>query len=258
MTSTPDIKRIISLISGLALVLLLGSCRVLHPSQMLSTGKNYPYADLPKEVSPEEYRIAPNDELMINVATNGGERLLDPVSGTMGGAQGAISNTYLVEFDGMVKLPVINRIKLSGFTLREAEKALEEKFVYYFNKPYVQVKVTNNRVIIFPGGLGGSAQVLRLENPNTTLFEALAKAGGISDGKAYRIKLIRGNLNDRKVYLIDLSKIDGLRQADIVLMANDIIYVEPVNKVPQAILAEIAPYLSLFTTLLLIYSLFIK
>ena len=43
-----------------------------------------------------------------------------------------------------------------------------------------------------------------LENNNTTLLEALAIAGGISTGKAKRIKLIRGDLKDPKVYLIDL------------------------------------------------------
>jgi len=49
---------------------------------------------------------------------------------------------------------------------------------------------------------------------------------------------------------------NGLVAGDIVLQANDIIYVEPVNRLPQAILREITPYLTLATTMLLIYGLF--
>ncbi|MBK6834533.1 MAG: hypothetical protein IPG89_09750 [Bacteroidetes bacterium] len=52
-----------------------------------------------------------------------------------------------------------------------------------------------------------------MEYNNTTVFEAIALAGGISqDGKAYRIKLIRRVTPNSNpiVYLIDLSKIEGI------------------------------------------------
>jgi len=120
----------------------------------------------------------------------------------------------------------------------------------------VQLKVTNNRVIIFPGGQGGTSTVITLSNTNTTLIEALALAGGISDGKAHKIKLIRGDLHNPKVYLIDLSTIEGMKASNLVLQANDIIYVEPRPKVAQRILENIAPYLTLLSTTLLIYNLF--
>ena len=238
--------------------MLMSSCKSFYPSRMLTTDRLYPYSKMSDSAIFHEYRIAPNDEVSVLITTNNGENLLDPISGPGGSTQqvAQMGKTYLVEFDGMVNLPLIKRVKISGLTLREAESLLEEKFNFYYNKPYVQIKVTNNRVIIFPGGLGGTAQVLRLENTNTTLFEALARAGGIADGKAYRIKLIRGNLNDRKVYLIDLSKLSGLKDADIVLMANDIIYVEPVYRVPQTILAQFTPYMALVTTFLVVYGLF--
>lgn len=231
------------------------SCQTLYPTRMLRTGKEYQYSKVSElQSAPQEYKIARNDELAISVSTNDGEKMLDPLSLSSGGQQVA-SSSYLVDFDGTINMPLIRRVKVEGLTIRELEKSLEQQFSYYFNKPFVKINVKNNRVIIFPGGQGGSSMVVTLDNPNTTLFEALAKAGGISDGKSFRIKLIRGDINNRKVYLIDLSKIEGLKQADIVLMANDIIYVEPVNKVPQALLAQIGPYISLLTTLVVIYTL---
>jgi polysaccharide biosynthesis/export protein len=84
----------------------------------------------------------------------------------------------------------------------------------------------------------------------------LALAGGITDGKAHRIKLIRGDPKNPEVYLIDLSTISGMKQSNLVLQANDIIYVEPRPKVAQRILENLTPYLALISATLLIYSLF--
>lgn len=249
-------RNIVVLLISCLVCMLFTSCRVLYPSRMLRTGNDYNFSVMPEQTVISEYRLAPNDQISITFSTNEGEKLLDPsgISGQTG--QQANASAYMVEFDGTINLPLIRRIKVEGMTLREVEKMLETQFAFYFNKPFVNVNVVNNRVIIFPGGQGGAAQVLKLENPNTTLFEALALAGGISDGKAYRIKLIRGDPSDRKVYLIDLSTIEGLKQADFILMANDIIYIEPVYRVPQTLVAQVTPYLTLFTTLLVIYSLF--
>ena len=119
----------------------------------------------------------------------------------------------------------------------------------------VRLQVMNKRVTIFPGGSGGSAKVINLVYNNTTLIEALALAGGINDGKAYKIKLIRGDLKNPTIYQIDLSTVEGLKQADLVLQANDIIYVEPAKVLTQ-FMKEFNPYLSLANTILLIFQLF--
>ncbi|NVO02389.1 MAG: polysaccharide biosynthesis/export family protein [Bacteroidetes bacterium] len=234
----------------------ISSCKLMNPSQMLRTEKDFKYSEFPTNQAVDEYKIAPNDELTLRLFTNEGEKIIDPVNAaTNNVANGLTANLYTVEFDGMVKLPIINRTKLSGLTLREAEKLLETKYEAFYKKPFVQLKVTNNRVIIFPGGLGGTSTVLTLTNTNTTLFEALAKAGGIVDGKASKIKLIRGNLQDPKVYLIDLSTLKGMKQADLVLQANDIIYVEPRGKVLQKVLEGVTPVLTIISSVILVYGL---
>ena len=127
-------------------------------------------------------------------------------------------------------------------TLREAGLYLEEAYSEYLNNPMVRLQVMNKRVTIFPGGSGGSAKVINLVNNNTTLIEALALAGGINDGKAYKIKLIRGDLKNPTIYQIDLSTVEGLKQADLVLQANDIIYVEPAKVLTQ-FMKDFNPYL---------------
>ncbi len=222
---------------------------------MLRT-KNYPYSSFKEDTIKPEYKIVPNDELIFKLFTNDGEKLINPLEANSNTQNLINIITYQVEFDGNVKLPILGRKKLSGLTLREAEKNLETEYAKFYNKPFVQLKVTNNRVIIFPGGEGGTSTVIPLSNTNTTLIEALALTGGISDGKAHKIKLIRGDLHNPQIYLIDLSTIDGMKASNLVLQANDIIYVEPRPKVAQRILENIAPYLTLLSTTLLIYSLF--
>ncbi len=88
------------------------------------------------------------------------------------------------------------------------------------------------------------------------MLEAIALAGGITErGRASKIKLIRKNdKGKRVVYKIDLSTIDGLGYADIIVQANDYIYVEPVPEIGREILKEVTPIVSLITSAALVIS----
>ena len=235
------------------LLALLSSCTVFKPSFMLRSGNKYPYAEVP--TTPQsEYRIANNDVIEFRIFSNNGFKLIDLTNfNTTAGGFGRLDLEYLVEHDGMIKLPIVGRVKISGVTIREAELMLEKIYSEHYNKPFVMMSVSNQRVIIFPGG-GGNARVLTLTNNNTTLLEAIALAGGIATGKAHKIKLIRGDFRNPEVYMINLSTIEGMKNGDMVIQANDIIYVEPVLRVTKTILGELTPILSLLSSFLLIWS----
>ena len=221
---------------------------------MLRTGKNYTYATVP-ETPQFQYKVASNDFVSFKIFSNDGFKLIDLTNFTStAGVTANVRMEYLVGHDGIIKLPIIGKTIIAGLSIREAEQMLEEKYAEFYNKPFVMLNVTNRRVIVFPG-TGGDATVINLENNNTTLLEALALAGGISTGKAKRIKLIRGDLKDPQVYLIDLSTIEGMTQANMVIQANDIIYVEPVLKLTKTILAELNPIIGILTSILLITTL---
>ena len=232
-----------------ALCAFVSSCN-LRSSVMFRTPSNYPYT-VDQTIGNVEYRIAPNDIVGFSVYTNDGFKLIDltttigSVSGdktanaTLNSFNGSIQ--FPVEPDGQVKLPIIGKRKISDLTVREAEKMLEEQYATYYNKPFVVLKVLNRRVLVFPGS-GGEGKVISIENENTTLIEALALAGGIANtGKAHKIKLIRGDPRNPQVLLIDLSSVEGMKQSNLMLQANDIIYVEPVPRVTAEILAQLTP-----------------
>jgi polysaccharide export outer membrane protein len=87
------------------------------------------------------------------------------------------------------------------------------------------------------------------------VIEVLALSGGIvEDGKAYKVKLIRNQDNEKpKVYLMDLSKIEGLAAGNSVVLAHDIIYVEPVPQITNEFVKDIAPLVTLITSTLILF-----
>lgn len=242
--------------------LFLISCNI-NPSVMFKVPKDYQYSN-DQTIGNIEYRISPNDIIGFSVYTNDGFKLVDlttsalSVNAPIQGSQGNSSNMtqFLVEPDGQIKLPIIGKVKISGLTVREAEKVLETQYSTFYNKPFVMIRVLNRRVMVFTG-TGGNGTVVTLDNENTHLIEALARAGGITlTGKAWKIKLIRGDLRNPKIMLVDLSTVEGLKQSNLLLQSNDIIYVEPVPRFSQEILIQITPFISIITTSLLIYQFF--
>ncbi|MBP5411904.1 MAG: polysaccharide biosynthesis/export family protein [Bacteroidales bacterium] len=235
-----------------SMILLLNSCKVFMPTRMLRATKSQ-IQPFPQEERYTEYKIAPNDILQISVDLQEGEAIFEN-SGNNGSNynSGNYGRPFTVEFDGMVKLPRLGRIQVAGLTTRQLEDTLELAYSQYMNSPMVRVKITNHRVTIFPGGEGGTAKVITLNQENTTLIEALAQAGGITDGRACKIRLIRGDLKDPIVYQVDLSTIDGMKKANLTLKANDIIYVEPRLKPVTRLLRELNPYITLLSNTLLI------
>lgn len=241
------------------IILLLNSCqKSINPSIMFKADNDYPY-NTEKTIGNVEYKLAPNDIINLSVYTNDGYKLIDLTTSanpaSIGGSSNLVSSgtKFTIDIDGKVKLPIIGVIKLKDLTIRDAEKMLEQQYATYYTKPFVLLSVTNRRVLVFPG-TGGSGRVVTLENENTTLIEALALAGGITEtGKAYKIKLIRGDSRNPQIQLIDLSTIEGLKQTNMLLQANDIIYIEPVPRISQGILAQITPIVGILTSFLLIY-----
>jgi polysaccharide export outer membrane protein len=166
--------------------------------------------------------------------------------------------SYLVRQDGVLELPEVGNIRLEGLTIEEAEDLLEEAYSSYYNRPYVVVRVTNKRVLMFPGE-SGSAMVITLENMNTSLLEVMALAGGIgSRANASKVKLIRRTEDGNKVYQMDLSTVEGLSDAQLVVQANDIIYVEPLPQLARELTESLSPLTALLSTFTFLYAFIIN
>lgn len=232
---------------GLLVLVLFSSCdRYLFSDRMLRIDKGYEYSKF-EDIIESEYRIAPDDKVEVRLYTNDGSGLINVNSGTSVLVGGGTVFSISIESDGFAKLPLFGRIYLAGLTIRQAEMLIEDKYSEFYNNPFVLLKVDNKRVMIFAGS---NTSVVPLVNDNTTLFEVLASTGGIpEDGKAHKIRLIRGDLKNPEIFLIDLSTLSGMKNANMVLQANDIIHIDVRKGYVRKLLLEVAPYVSILTTI---------
>lgn len=263
--------RIISLI--IIAIVALSSCSTLDKSRMLRTPTNYKFKEFVDSVNyNEEYRIAIDDEISIQMFSNSGYNAVALGGGggmvggnrnvSVGGAGvGAGGNRngqsggfgFKVRPDSTIKVPIIGNVNVFGLTLRELEDKFEKLLETHVNSPFVIAQVFNRRVFLFSGGY--KASVVQLYNHKTSLFEVLANSGGVyQEGNASRIKLIRGDLNNPEIYLIDLSTIDGMKDANLNLQAGDIIYIDPFINYATRISEDIGSIMSFLGSILIVYT----
>ncbi len=220
---------------------------------MFKTPVDYVFDDIPT-VDSLDYQITSYDRISFSLFTNNGYKLIDVIGQQSGGVGGTNAQTvnqfgisYLVEKDGRVKLPTLGRVDLEGLSIIDAEQKLEAAYSEFYKDPFVQLSVNNNRAVVSTGA-GGTAIIVPI-NDNMTVVEVLARAGGIAArGNASKVKVIRDTKNGKEVYQLDLSTINGIYEGDLIVQANDIIYVEPNPEIARGILRDITPILTLLTS----------
>jgi len=212
------------------------------------------------DLEQKEILIKPSDQLSIIMGTNNGLILLESTTGleepTKVQNQRGAEMTYLVENDSTAKIPTIGRIKLGGLTIRAAEELLEEKFSINYQKPFVKLKITNRKVTLFyeQGTIG---RVIPLPEERMTLIDAIAVAGGLSqNSKSYKIKIMRGDQNNPKIINYNIRTISDLKRTNLLLEANDVIYVDARPRYLNKFIVSLQPYLILASTTVLVYSVF--
>ncbi len=238
------------------------SCNFYRQDILFKTDKEFrpELIELARLEAQRNYTIQKNDLIHLDIYTNKGERILDPnfdlvrelsgggMGGGMMGQRMRPNPEFLVQQDGTVKLPVLGMVQLEGLTLNEANIFLEDLYSEYYIDPYVLVEFINKRVIVL-GATGGT--VVPLLNENTSLLEILALAGGLNrESKGNNIRLIRGDLDDPSVEIIDLSTIEGVRRAQLTMQSGDIVYVEPFRRIVSETLRDISPALGVVSSLI--------
>lgn len=243
----------------LTILVNLSSCKIFYPNFILRENRDNYYFEI-KEKQEEGLLINPGDRINFILKARDGYELVDVLETgqlnlTTNSGSGAIS--YLVREDGNVEFPLLGDVKAQGMTRKQLEDLLEKKYSNVYNDPFIVLNVINRKAYVFMGLSGAS--VVTLPSERTTLIELLATVGGIPKGaKSNKIRIIRGDYQHPSVKKIDLSTIDGLKDADFVIQPNDLVVVDPTTKVVPAILTEITPVLSLVTTVLTFYLIFKK
>jgi polysaccharide export outer membrane protein len=268
-------NRFYYLIGFIALIILANSCATLNKSRMLKTPLNYEFDKVVDSLRYEEYRVTVDDEIRLTMYNNNGYSYINLGMGGAGvtlssaegntnragntnniGGMGGLGLMYKVRPDSTVKIPLIGYVKVGGLTMNELENIIEERLSHLYKDPFVIARIENKRIFVYNSG--NAATIYQLQNQNTTLFEVLAGTGGVPvNSNASRIKVIRGDAKNPEIYLINLSTVNGISDANMIMHAGDIVYIDPFINYANFIVTDIGGVMGLLSSVIIVYSLFL-
>jgi polysaccharide export outer membrane protein len=159
----------------------------------------------------EEYRIGPEDTLLVSVWKND-----------------AISKTVPVRPDGMVSLPLVQDVRAAGLTPLELRDMLAKKLAEYIPNPEVSVIVTEVRSFKV-SVIGEVVKPARYElKSRTTVLDVLALAGGLNEFAARtRIVILRTDGKVMRRIPFNYNKVIGAggERDNLYLQPGDVVVV---------------------------------
>ncbi|WP_296620322.1 polysaccharide biosynthesis/export family protein [Marivirga sp.] len=221
-------------------VILLTSCskRNLTYFNDISTSKDYTITD-DRFTAP---KIIPGDLLQITVNTINPESNLlfnygvvrDKSEDASPDSNGSKIDSYLVDPDGNIDFPILNKVKIAGLDREEAKELLKSQLSSLVVDPKVEVRFLNFRITVI--GEVTNPSTFIVPNERITILEALGLAGDMTVfGLRDNVLLIRETTRGKTIHRFDMGKKELLSSPYYYLKQNDVIYVEAdKNKLVQA------------------------
>jgi len=211
---------------------LLSSCVTTSKTTYL---QDYTESEYPDEsITPENYRIQPNDNLFIRVTTPDPQRsaLFNTVvagSGTIGYSEQSVDLlSYTVDLDGTVYLPYLGVIPVAGKTIQETRIILEDALSDYVTDVAISVKLVNNYVSVLGEVNRPGRYPIYKEHLN--IFQALAMAGDLANySNRYRVNIVRQTQDGAIVKEFNLTDKNIVYSEFFYVMPNDVIYAQPMK-----------------------------
>jgi polysaccharide export outer membrane protein len=184
----------------------------------------------------EQNLILPGQILEISNLQN-----IDLVNG-LGNAQNITPLILTVAQDSTISLPGIGKTKIAGLTKSQAELKLTTIYqVNLLKDPLFKIEIKNMKVTLL-GEFAKQGKYV-ITKDKMTLVDIIGEAGGINNrANKSKLKIIRGDLNNPQVLLVNLNDINSLADARTNLQDGDIISLEP-KKIYQTT-DKISPLLS--------------
>jgi len=133
---------------------------------------------------------------------------------------------FILDEGGNLELPYIGKVKVAGLTLSQTEQLLEEKLLGYFETPVVRVQMLNFHFTIL-GEVNNEGRYT-LFDPGSNIIDAITLAGNLNDfADRSKIKVVRTEGSEAKIYYVDLLKENLLGQPGYFLRPNDVLVIPP-------------------------------
>jgi polysaccharide biosynthesis/export protein len=223
----------------------------------------------PKEFSqkPQIHKIRPGDELYVKVIgldaktyalfnglpysenNIGGNYITQQMYSTI------FLNSYTVDDSGFIQFPLIQQLKVKDLLVFDAQRLLQDSIAKYANFAVVILKLVNFNVTVL--GEVKTPGVVKVDNDNITIFQAIGMVGDFADyANKNTVKVIRKTENGTRIIDVDLTDRSIFESECYYLMPDDIVYVAPMTAKSFGLRNfQLATFLSIFTSVLLLYSL---
>ena len=202
------------------------------------TNKDLEYFRTSKDVSKvklntNEYRLQVGDLISVQISTVTEQQHdffnKEQTSNSQLMMQNPYLYGYLVKEGGFLDLPSLGKVKAEGFTLRELENIIKQIAVSYFEQPIVKLNIINFEVSVL--GAVNNPGNYKIVNPEANVLYALSLANDMTEyGNRKRVKVIRNNKEENRIFYIDLMDMKTLNNPNFLLQPHDVVYVAPLNK----------------------------
>ena len=178
--------------------------------------------------------IQPDDELMITITSAVPEATAaynlpmdNPATrGSLRQTTQPRSQTYIVDEQGCIVLPLLGRIHVSGMTTSEIAAHITSLVAQDVKDPHVRVDLVNFTVDVM--GEVRAPQRVYSGRQNFTVLDALAACGDLTEfAKRDKVYVIRTIDGQRTYQRMDLGNSEIFESPYFYLRQNDIVYVEP-------------------------------
>lgn len=182
-----------------------------------------------------DYKLQPGDNLYIRFINTIDERSAATLNGEYTNRSNNMSSdasiylqSYTLDEEGCIELPLTGKINLKNLTVDEAKDTLQREINRFINQTTVIVKLSNFNLTVL--GEVNRPGMYKVYQSQINLFEAISMAGNMTNfAKNSEVKIIRQTDNGSQVVTVDMGEADILASPYYYLKPNDIIYVEPLK-----------------------------
>lgn len=162
-----------------------------------------------------------NDLLNITVQTTDNKNSADVANAT-----NEKKNSYVVDKNGMIEVPLVGRIKVEGMTSIQAKEQIRELASKYYVDPIVNVRFLNFYINVL-------GDVLRpgrypISDEKTSIIDAISLAGDLNiTARRNNVLLIRTEDGVKKFIRFNFNNTDLFKSPYYYLKSGDVVYAEP-------------------------------
>jgi len=226
-------KNLNLIIISLGFVLMVSSCnsykKLTYLQDLQETGSENLF-----EKSKPGYQLQPGDLLYIQVVTENEEinKLFNPFSSQNASQyvrpESVFYTGFLVNDSGYVEMPLMDKIRISGLTIDQAQDSVKQRAMRFLKDPQIILKLANFKFTVM--GEVKTPGVKQITANQVNIMEALAYAGDITyNGNRKKVLLLRQTEKGTQSYRIDLTDDNIIKDDLYYIMPNDVIYVEPLG-----------------------------